>query len=172
MTKIIGISGWSGSGKTSIIEKLIKIFKNDYGLNVSVIKHAHESFKIDHKGKDSFKFSEAGAKTVIISSKSKWVLLNNQIDKEPELYDLINIADNQDIILVEGWKHSKIKKIEVYRNDLKKPFLHETDKNYIAIATNDNNFVPKRKIFVLNLNNEKEVADFIIKHSMTINAKV
>lgn len=162
MTKIIGISGWSGSGKTSIIEKLIKIFKKKYNLDTSVIKHAHESFKIDHEGKDTFKFSQAGAKKVIISSKSKWVFLNNHLNNEAKLNDLIDVVGKKNIILVEGWKTSNIKKIEVYRSVLKKPLLYKLDNSFIAIATNEKNFTPNRRINVLDLDNAEEIADFII----------
>ncbi len=162
MTKIIGISGWSGSGKTTVIEKLIKIFKHKYELDVCVIKHAHESFKVDQKGKDSFRFSEAGAKKVLVSSKNKWVLFNNDLDEEANLHDLIKFAGKKEIILVEGWKASKIKKIEIYRSEIKKPLLHSKDKNFIAIATNDKRFCPTRKIDVLDLDNELEIANFII----------
>lgn len=164
MTKIIGISGWSGSGKTTVIEKLIRIFKNNYELDVCVIKHAHESFNIDHKGKDSFRFAEAGAKKILVSSRSKWFFLNNELDEEANLYDLIKFAGKKEIILVEGWKASKLKKIEIYRSEIKKPLLHCMDKNFIAIATNEKNFCPERKIDVLDLNNEQEIANFIINY--------
>ena len=100
MTKVIGISGWSGSGKTQLIEKLIKFFINEYKLKVCALKHAHKSFAIDHKGKDSYKFFKAGADKVIISSSKKWVMLNKVKEKEPTLEELlINVEKNIDIVL-------------------------------------------------------------------------
>ena len=159
---MIGISGWSGSGKTSTIVRLIVILKKKYNKEVCVIKHAHKDFTIDHKGKDSFEFSQAGAKRVIVSSKVKWVMLNNNIDKELNLKELIDIAGKQEIVIIEGWKKGKFKKIEIFRSELKKKPLYIEDKNFIAIATNDKNFKPVRKISLLNLNNDEEIADFII----------
>ena len=60
MTKVIGISGWSGSGKTQLIEKLIKFFINEYKLKVCALKHAHSSFEIDHKGRTLTSFLKLG----------------------------------------------------------------------------------------------------------------
>ena len=161
---MIGISGWSGSGKTSIIVKLIIVFKKKYNKEVCVIKRAHEDFTIDHKGKDSFKFSQAGAKRVIVSSRVKWVMLNHDIDKELKLEELIDLAGKHDIVIIEGWKEGKFKKIEIFRSELKKNPLYTEDKNFIAIATNDKDFKPMRKITLLDLNNEEEIADFIINN--------
>ena len=63
---------------------------------------------------------------------------------------------------MEGWKTSNIKKIEVYRSVLKKPLLYKLDNSFIAIATNEKNFTPNRRINVLDLDNAEEIADFII----------
>ena len=76
MKKIVGITGWSGSGKTTVVENLIKIFKSKHNLKVCALKHAHKNFKIDSPGKDSFKFYEAGAEQVIISSEKQWAVIN------------------------------------------------------------------------------------------------
>ena len=65
---IIGIAGGSGSGKTRLVVELIKVFKKKYKLKVCALKHAHENFEIDKEGKDSFRFYEAGADQIIISS--------------------------------------------------------------------------------------------------------
>ena len=165
MTKIIGISGWSGSGKTQLIEKLIKFFIHEYNLKVCALKHAHSSFEIDHKGKDSYKFFEAGANKVIISSSKKWVMINKVKKKEPTLEELlINIEKNIDIVLVEGWKFSKIKKIEVYRHEIKKPLLSNTNQSFIAIASTSKKINIDKKIPILNLNDTSEIGDFIIKY--------
>ena len=75
MTNIIGISGWSGSGKTKLITNLIKFFKDNYSLKVCALKHAHHTFELDRKGKDSQKMFEAGANRVIIASSKQWIFL-------------------------------------------------------------------------------------------------
>ena len=168
MKKIIGIAGWSGSGKTTVVESLIEIFKTKYKFTVCALKHAHENFKIDQEGKDSFRFSKAGANQVIISSKKQWAVINNLNNKERELEYLLEETSNTDIIIVEGWKYSKLKKIEIYREKISKDFLHIKDENIVAIALEDINTPIKKPIQKLNLNDHLSIADFIIKNKFEI----
>ena len=168
LRKIIGIAGWSGSGKTTVVESLINIFKTKYNFTVCALKHAHENFKIDQEGKDSYRFSEAGAKQVIISSKKQWALINNLYNKEKDLDYLLKKTENTNIVLVEGWKYSKLKKIEIYREKLGREFLYIKDKNIVAIALEDTNIPIKRSIHKLNLNDHLSIADFIVKNDFDI----
>ena len=168
MKKIIGIAGWSGSGKTTVVESLINIFKTKYNFNVCALKHAHENFKIDQEGKDSFRFSKAGANQVIISSKKQWAVINNLDDREKELEYLLKETANSDIIIVEGWKHSNLKKIEIYREKINKNFLHIQDENILAIALEDINIPIRKPIQKLNLNDHLGIADFILKNKFDI----
>ncbi len=165
MTNIIGISGWSGSGKTQLIINLIRFFKDNYNLKVCALKHAHHSFKLDQKGKDSYRFFEEGANKVIIASSKQWAIVNRIEKEEPSLEELLEYSkDNIDIVLVEGWKFSKIKKIEVYRDILKKKLLSSHDENFIAIATDSKKLKIKTKIPILNINDTKEIGKFILKN--------
>ena len=167
MKKIIGIAGWSGSGKTTLVESLINIFKNNYDLKVCAIKHAHQNFTIDKKGKDSYRFSKAGAERVIISSVKQWTIIN-KVKKEENLENLLNFANNFNIILVEGWKFSKLKKIEVYRSIIKKEKLFKEDKNIIAFATDDLKLNVPSRLKKLNLNDPSNIAKFIINEKFEI----
>src|SRR5262249_2954965 len=72
---VIGIVGWKNSGKTTLIESLLRDL-NGRGLRVSTLKHAHHAFDIDHPGKDSFRHREAGAHEVLVTSESRWALLH------------------------------------------------------------------------------------------------
>ena len=74
--------------------------------------------------------------------------------------DLSKKLQPVDLLIVEGWKKEKIKKIEVYREELNKPLLAKKDKNIIAIATNSKN-IKIDKIKILSLNKPKEIAQFI-----------
>ena len=168
MKKVIGIAGWSGSGKTTVVESLINIFNTKYNFTVCALKHAHENFKIDQEGKDSYRFSKAGAKQVIISSKKQWALINNLNNKERDLNYLLSKTENTNIVLVEGWKYSKLKKIEIYRENLGRDFLHIKDKNIVAIALENSNIPIKRSINKLDLNDHLSIADFIIKNNFDI----
>ena len=162
--KIVGIVGWSGSGKTTIIENLVKIFKSKHLLSVCVLKHAHKNFTLDKKGKDSYKFSEAGADQIIISSEKQWAVINKVRNKEATLDELIAKTSNVDIVLVEGWKFSNIKKIEIYRQSISKNILCLDDKNIKAIASNDKNISVNSNISKLDINDHEKIANFIIKN--------
>jgi len=172
LTNIIGISGWSGSGKTQLMSKLIKYFVEVCNLRVCALKHAHSSFEIDQKGKDSFKFSHAGASSVIISSSRQWAIINKVENKEPSLKDLLKGTKKFDLVLIEGWKFEKIKKIEVFRKKINKPLLCEKNRDFIAVATTSKTLKIRKNIPILNLNNIEEVAKFILNHCKLYYAQI
>lgn len=133
MSKVINIMG-SGSnvGKTSLIEGLIKEL-NRRGLTVATIKHDVHGFDIDKKGKDTYKHREAGAETVVISSRNKFALIK-EVKEEVQLSDIINMISDKDIILVEGYKNSNLRKIEVFRAGVSKDIITPKEQ-LIAIAS-------------------------------------
>jgi molybdopterin-guanine dinucleotide biosynthesis protein B len=102
---VISVIGKSGSGKTHLIEFLIKKFKTEHDLEVSVVKYVHEH-RIDEEGKDSFKFSEAGAVFSVIKNKfnQNAIYLNKKISVE----DLINWLKKSpykvDLIIIESFR--------------------------------------------------------------------
>ena len=72
--KVVGFAGYSGSGKTTLIERVIPALKAR-GLRVSVVKHAHHAFDIDHPGKDTYRHREAGAFEVVVASSKRLALV-------------------------------------------------------------------------------------------------
>lgn len=133
MAKVINIIG-SGSnvGKTYIMEGLIRELKGR-GLSVATIKHDVHGFDIDKEGKDTYKHRKAGSETVIISSKNRLAMIK-ELDQETDLYDIIKMASDKDVILVEGYKKSNLRKIEVYREGISSEIITSKDK-LIAIAS-------------------------------------
>ncbi|MDC3023903.1 molybdopterin-guanine dinucleotide biosynthesis protein B [Alphaproteobacteria bacterium] len=165
MRNVIGISGWSGSGKTTLISNLIKFFTEHNNLKVCALKHAHHSFRLDKPGKDSFRFFEAGANKVIISSSKQWAIVNRVEETEPSLEELLEFSQkNIDIILVEGWKFSEINKIEVYRKIVGKKLISDTEENFMAIATDTKELSLRTKLPILNINDTQQIANFILKY--------
>ncbi len=162
---VIGFCAWSGCGKTTLLTQLLPIFVSQ-GLKVAVIKHAHPHFDIDHPGKDSFKLREAGASQMLISSRKRMALITEFEDgrAEPSLSEALERLNMQDLdlILVEGFKHENIKKIELHRPELNKPLMFPDDPNVIAIAS-DAEIMENRNILpALNLNEPQQIAQFIV----------
>lgn len=132
--KIFGIAGYSGSGKTTLIEKLIPQFTGA-GLRVSLIKHAHHSFDIDHPGKDSYRHRHAGCNEVLVTSHLRWALMHElRGAREPTLEEMIKLIAPCDLLLIEGYKREPLDKLEVYRSTLGEPLLFQQDPRIIAIA--------------------------------------
>ncbi len=160
--KIIGISGWSGNGKTTLLDNLIPELI-DRGYSVSTLKHAHHRFDIDHEGKDSYRHRHAGAHEVLISSSARWALIHEHRDNpETSFEELVGKMSPVDILLVEGFKTENFPKIEIWRESVGKDFLHEQNASVIAIAADV--MLPEAPIPVLDLNKASEVADFIISY--------
>lgn len=132
--KIFGIAGYSGSGKTTLIEKLVPLFTGG-GLRVSLIKHAHHSFDIDHPGKDSYRHRHAGCSEVLVTSRLRWALMHESRGaREPTLEEMIKLIAPCDLLLIEGYKRQPFDKLEVYRSTLGEPLLFPQDPRIVAIA--------------------------------------
>lgn len=160
---LVGLAAYSGTGKTTLLSKLIAIFRRQ-GLRIGIIKHAHHTFEIDYPGKDSYELRKAGASQVLIGSRRRWALIvdrenEKELDFEEYLQNLNQ--DTLDIILVEGFKPEAIPKIELNRKELNKPYLYKDDSSIIAIAT-DNEESLTTELPVLDLNQPQQIADFII----------
>jgi len=99
---VIGFAGFSGSGKTTLIEQLIEELHDAHGMRVGVIKHDGHEFEIDHKGKDSARFTAAGADVTIITSDTKTAIIEQRrLSLEAALLRVTDV----DLILVEGYKY-------------------------------------------------------------------
>jgi molybdopterin-guanine dinucleotide biosynthesis adapter protein len=133
--KVIGIVGWSGAGKTTLISRVIPHLRQ-LGLRVSVIKHAHHEFDVDIPGKDSWVHRQSGAEEVLVSSANRWALMHElRGAAEPALPDLLRKMSPVDLVVIEGFKSEPIRKIEVFRKDSGKPPLFPNDPAIVGIAT-------------------------------------
>ena len=161
---LLGICAYSGTGKTTLLSRLIPLLKQE-GLHLALLKHAHHSFDIDHPGKDSYELRKAGADQVLIASRHRMALIKecSESGREPRLSDLLPCVDtrNLDLILAEGFKHEAIPKIELYRPSLGRPLIHAADPNVIAVAA-DARFPLARDLPVLDLNRPEEILGFVL----------
>ena len=159
--KVFGIAGWSGSGKTTLIEKLIPRFVKR-GLRVSLIKHAHHTFDVDQPGKDSYRHRHAGASEVMVTSSRRWVLMHElRGAQEPSFEDQLQRLSPCDLVIVEGFKHAPIPKLEVWREAPGEGLLHPQDPHIVAVASDAR---IDTKLPLLDLNDDAAIADFIVGH--------
>ncbi|HXE16756.1 MAG TPA: molybdopterin-guanine dinucleotide biosynthesis protein B [Stellaceae bacterium] len=132
---VFGIAGWSGGGKTTLIEKLLPIFAAR-GLRVATMKHTHKDFDFDRPGKDSWRHREAGAHEVMIAAPKQWTLVHQVRDEsETQLGHLLSRMSASDLVLVEGFKREAIPKLEVHRAALGKSLIAPEDPYIVAIAS-------------------------------------
>jgi molybdopterin-guanine dinucleotide biosynthesis adapter protein len=133
--RIIGLAGWSGAGKTTLVTKVIPVLVGR-GLKVATIKHAHHEFDLDRPGKDSWLHREAGASEVAVVSSRRWALIHELRDEpEPPLADILAKLSPVDLVIIEGFKRHAHPKLEVYRASVGKPLLYPEDDCIVAIAT-------------------------------------
>ncbi|MCC6212230.1 MAG: molybdopterin-guanine dinucleotide biosynthesis protein B [Burkholderiales bacterium] len=159
--KTFGFAGWSGSGKTTLIEKLLPLFR-ERGLRVSLIKHAHHTFDVDHPGKDSYRHRQAGAAEVLVTSSRRWVLMHELHGAhEPTFEEQVRHLSPCDLLIVEGFKHAPIPKLEVWRAVTGEALLHPNDPHVVAVASDGKVDTP---LPLLDLNDPPAIARFILRH--------
>ena len=159
---VLGFAAYSGTGKTTLLVKLLPLLKNA-GLRVGMIKHAHHDFDIDIPGKDSYELRKAGADQVLIASKHRRALMTEtSADDEPVLEDLVNSLNLEkvDLVIVEGYRHLHFPKIELYRPSLGKELIYPKDINVIAVASDEK--VETTGLPLLRLGDPKEISRFIL----------
>lgn len=161
--KVVGFAGYSGSGKTTLVERLIPALKAR-GLRVSIVKHAHHDFDIDHPGKDTWRHREAGAFEVVAASDRRLALMR-EFEKPSQLtvhHLLAELYEGVDWVLVEGFKSSNLLKVEVWRADSGQPVRYPDDDFIVAIATDSADRLPQETLRpVLDLNDPDAVADWL-----------
>lgn len=158
MAKIINVvAGCSNTGKTVLIEGLIKELKKR-GKSVATIKHDVHGFDIDKEGKDTWRHRKAGAEAVIISSKKRMALIR-EVEEEIPLEELIDEVKDFDFIIIEGYKKSPYKKLEVFREGVSKEIITPKEK-LIGIASDAP--LSLEEVKVVNLNNYEEIADLVM----------
>ena len=162
---VVSIAGKSESGKTMLMEQLIAEFKKR-GYKVAAVKHCHSGMDIDHPGKDTWRFAQAGSDAVCISSPDKLAFIKN-VDHDLSVQEILPIIGPElDCVLVEGFKKSKIPKIEVHRKELGDDLLCSLEE-LSAIVTDGplDTLVPdSHKLPVFGWGDTAAIADFIEKH--------
>jgi len=158
MIPIVGFVGTSNCGKTTVLCRVVGELAAR-GYRVATIKHSHETIEVDHEGKDTFKHREAGACQVIAVS-AKRLAVMSETEAAQELDELVGrFVDDADIVLVEGFKHAPVPKIEVWREGQPdETIVCRDDPHWLALATD---YPLDVEVPVLDLNWPEQIADFI-----------
>ena len=161
---LFGVAGWKNSGKTTLMVGLVSELTGR-GLAVSVIKHAHAKFEIDHPGRDSFRFREAGACQVALSSPRRFAVMRELSDApEMSFAEIVAYAGPCDLVLVEGFKREAFPKIEIRREGAaSREKLHGAFPHIVAIAS-DRPETETESLPTFHLGDIAGVADFIVAH--------
>lgn len=159
MRPVISIVGKSGVGKTTLIEKLIVEFLKR-GYRVAAVKHGLHDFEIDREGKDTWRYTKAGAHSVIISTPHKMAMIK-ELNGEAPLDEICDFyLDDVDIIITEGYKNEKKQKIEVVRKESHKQFLCGNKDRLIAVASDTPLDID---LPVFDINDAQSICEFVIK---------
>jgi len=154
--RVIGLAGWSGAGKTTLITKVIPVLKGR-GLKVATVKHAHHEFDLDRPGKDSWLHRVAGASEVAVVSSRRWALIHElQGEPEPPLADILTKLSPVDLVIIEGFKRHAHPKLEIYRANVGKPLIYPEDDCIVAIAADAP--LPQAQLPVLMLDDVEAIA--------------
>ncbi|WP_313655851.1 molybdopterin-guanine dinucleotide biosynthesis protein MobB [Pantoea sp.] len=157
---LLAITGWSGTGKTTLLQQVIPILASK-GIRAGLIKHTHHQMDVDTPGKDSYLLRKAGARQVIVASAERWALMCETPEAPSiNLPYLLSRMDPSvlEIVLVEGFKGEPVPKIVLWRAGIKGGVSELLDEHVIAVASDQelNLALP-----VLDLNSPEKVADFI-----------
>ncbi|MDW7644375.1 MAG: molybdopterin-guanine dinucleotide biosynthesis protein B [Desulfuromonadales bacterium] len=159
---VVSVVAKSGTGKTTLLEKLIAGLKGR-GYRVGALKHDAHRFEMDHEGKDSWRLTQAGAATTVITSPAKIAMIKmNRDAQEPPLEETIQrLFADVDIVMTEGFKKSAMPKIEVHRTARSERLLcrdEEHDPTLIAVASDAG---LQLDVPVFHIDDAEAICDFI-----------
>ena len=158
--KAVAFIARSGTGKTTLIERLLPILLRR-GYRVGAIKHDAHRFDIDHPGKDSHRLTSAGAETMLISSEEKLALVKMHRQSPPVETLIASYFPDMDLVLVEGFQKSGLQKIELHRKGKRDPLISRGENHDLALIAVASDSSIEIDVPQLDLNQPEQIADFI-----------
>jgi len=155
---LAAVSGFSNSGKTTLLEKLISEMRGR-GIRVGTIKHDVHGFEMDRPGKDTWRHKQAGASATIISSPRRIGMVMD-VDHDHDPLELAVFMEGMDLILLEGYKNAAIPKIEVFRSAVSRKLHCANDPNLLAVVTDS---IHEIHVPCFGHDDISDIADFLIQ---------
>ena len=153
--------GHSGSGKTSLVEKLLPELTTR-GLRLATIKHAHHKVELDKEGKDSWRYKRAGAVMSMLVTSNELQIVADAVDRREPGQLAERFLGEADMVLAEGFSLAPGDKIEILRRECGKPPRCAIEDGLIAIVTDMDEIYPQLPHFALD--DIAGLADFLLEH--------
>lgn len=131
---VVSVVGKSDSGKTTVVEKLVRALA-ERGFKVATVKHHVHEVDLDVPGKDSWRHARAGAHTTMISAPSQFAVIR-KVERERTLEELVEAAGDADILLTEGFQRAGDVKVEVSRRARSEGLVNEPGSLYALVTDN------------------------------------
>ncbi|MCD7921719.1 MAG: molybdopterin-guanine dinucleotide biosynthesis protein B [Clostridiales bacterium] len=156
---ILSFTAKSGTGKTTYLEKLIPLLKQNH-LRIAVVKHDAHGFQIDKPGKDSYRLTQAGADHMILTSEDRTAAILSHRSENPSLESILARIENIDFIITEGYKLGGQKKIHLLRRGHNETPVGNPE-NTIAYVTD---FPFEADVPVFDLNHPEDILPFLLDY--------
>jgi molybdopterin-guanine dinucleotide biosynthesis protein MobB len=165
---VVSVIAKSGTGKTTLLEKLIPELKRRKR-RVGVIKHDAHRFDIDRKGKDSWRLTNAGADTMVICSDEKLAMVKmNPEQRKPTVEEMVALYyGDVDIVLTEGFSQSALPKIEISRQEVSTTLLSRGEKHDPALLAVATDYQLEIDVPRYDINDVVGLADLIEEHFLS-----
>ena len=161
----VAFTGPSNSGKTTLILKVARKLIHEHNMEVAIIKHdPKDKARFDTPGKDSYKFSDTGAK-VVVTSPNKTTYFSN---KHQEFEEIVDMFGDVDIVLVEGLKNLPLPRISIFRNKIDEEYFPYMNALAIDESIDLDSYTLPEGVSVLDLNNEDDVVTWILNNAKAV----
>jgi molybdopterin-guanine dinucleotide biosynthesis protein B len=137
---VVSVVGKGDSGKTTFLEKLIRVLA-DRGVRVATVKHHVHDYDIDVPGKDSWRHAQAGAVATMVSSPEKFALIHT-VERELTIDEIARIAADTgcDLLITEGFKREGRNRIEISRTQRSDALVCDPSELLAVVTDNDSLF--------------------------------
>ncbi len=154
---VVCVVGSSSAGKTTLIERLLRELSGR-NYRVAVVKHCPRGFDLDVEGKDSWRFTQAGASGVFLTSPGRVGLIED-MEQVPGLRSIAeHYFPSFDIVFGEGFSEEKeVAKIVVLRKGIS-DYVQSPQDNILALISD---FEIKADKPVFKPDDVSGIADFI-----------